>query len=352
MELLKLSLWSVTLATWLLALVIAGLTFLVLNALKRFASNRALAWVRQTETDLDDLVVGLFGRTWYMFLVAVSVYVGSMMLALPDVEYGIRTVVVILFLIQGALWGTGVIDYVIAHQEKERVERDLDAAATINALSYVGKGALWTVAVLLALDNIPGVEVDALIASLGIGGIAVALAVQNILGDLFASLSIVLDKPFIIGDAITVGDYVGTVEHIGVKSTRVRSLTGEQLVFSNSDLLNSRIRNYQRMEERRVAFTVGVAYQTAYEQLVEIPQAVQEIVEAQSQTRFNRVHLKECGDFSLTFEIVYHMLTTNYTAFMDTQQAINLGIIRWFAQHNIEFAYPTQTVFLGKEQHG
>ena len=106
------------------------------------------------------------------------------------------------------------------------------------------------------------------------------------------------------------------------------------------------------MEERRVAFTIGVAYQTAYQSLVEIPGAVQVIVEAQPQTRFNRVHLKECGDFSLTFEIVYHMLTTNYTAFMDTQQAINLGIIRWFAQHNIEFAYPTQTVFLGKEQHG
>lgn len=351
MELLKLSLWSDPLATWLLALVIAVLIFLALIALKRIASNRALAWVRQTETDLDDLVVELSGRTWYLFLVAVSVYVGSLMLALPKVEYGIRTIVVILFLIQGALWGTGVIDYVISHQERELVKRDPDATTTISALGYVGKGALWAVAVLLALDNIPGVEVDTLIASLGIGGVAVALAVQNILGDLFASLSIVLDKPFVIGDAITVGDYVGTVEHIGVKSTRVRSLTGEQLIFPNSDLLSSRIRNYQRMEVRRVAFTIGVAYQTAYAKLVEIPRVVQEIVEAQPQTRFGRAHLKECGDFSLTFEIVYHMLTTDYNVYMDTQQAINLAIIRRFAQHGIEFAYPTQTVFLGKEQH-
>ena len=338
--------------TWLLALLIAVLIFLTLNVLKRIVFNRAHAWVRQTETDLDDLVVELFNRTWLMFLLAVSGYVGSQLLVLPEVELGIRTAMVILFLIQAALWGTGVIDYLVSHQEREQAKRELDATTTINALSYVGKGALWTVVVLLALNNVPGVEVDALIASLGIGGVAVALAVQNILGDLFASLSIVVDKPFVIGDAISVGDYVGTVEHIGIKSTRARSLTGEQLIFSNSDLLNSRIRNYQRMEERRVAFTIGVAYQTAYQSLVEIPEAIQEIVEAQPQTRFGRAHLKECGDFSLTFEIVYRMLTTNYTAFMDTQQAIILAIIRWFEQRNIQFAYPTQTVFLRKEQCG
>jgi small-conductance mechanosensitive channel len=174
------------------------------------------------------------------------------------------------------------------------------------------------------------------------------LAVQNVLGDLFASLSIVLDEPFVIGDFITVEEYMGTVEHIGLKTTRVRSLTGEQLVFSNSDLLDSRIRNYGRMADRRVSFTLGVACETPYEKLVEIPAIVQEIVEAQPQTRFGRAHFESYGDFSLDYEIVYYMLTSDYDVFMDTQQAINLQILRRFAEEGIQLPYPTQTVFVAK----
>jgi small-conductance mechanosensitive channel len=215
-------------------------------------------------------------------------------------------------------------------------------------LSFVGKVILWAVAVLLALDNLPGIQVDTLIASLGVGGVAVALAVQNVLGDLFASLSIVLDEPFVIGDSISVGEYVGTVEHIGLKSTRVRSLTGEQLVFSNADLLDSRIRNYGRMDERRASFSLGVANETPYAKLVEIPAIVQEIVEAQPYARFGRAHLKEFGDFALNHEIVYYLLTSDYTVFMDTQQAINLEILRRFAEEEIELPYPTQTVQLAR----
>ncbi|MBL7064775.1 MAG: mechanosensitive ion channel family protein [Anaerolineae bacterium] len=348
MDILERTLWGNTLATWLLALAVAVLAFLVLGALKRILSRGMLAWVKKTETDLDDLVVNLFGRTWYLFLVAVSIAAGSLVLTLPAVESGIHTVLVILFWVQAALWGSGVIDYLVSRPAKEQAEEDRSAATTVNMLGYVGKGILWTVAVLLALDNIPGVEVTALIASLGVGGIAVALAVQNILGDLFASLSIVLDKPFVIGDSITVGEYVGTVEHIGLKSTRVRSLTGEQLVFSNSDLLSSRIRNYGRMDERRALFTLGVTCQTPYDKLVEIPGIVQEIIEAQPQTRFGRAHFKAYGDFSLDFEIVYYMVTSDYSVFMDVQQAINLEIFRRFAEEGIELAYPTQTVFVTK----
>jgi len=215
-------------------------------------------------------------------------------------------------------------------------------------MGFVSKVTLWTIVVLLALDNFPKVEVDTLIASLGIGGVAVALAVQNILGDLFASLSIVLDKPFILGDFITVEDYRGTVVHIGLKSTRLRSLTGEQLIFSNSDLLNSRIRNYKRMEERRVVFTISVTYQTSYEKLVTIPTIIQEIIEAQSQTSFDRVHFKEYGEFALNFEVVYYMLISNYDTFMDAQQAINLALFKRFAEESIAFAYPTQTVLVAE----
>ena len=348
MDILERAFWGNTLVTWLLALAIATFVFLVLNILKRTMSRKVLAWVKKTETDMDDLVVDLFGRTWYLFLIMISIYAGSLVLALPpQAEPWMRTVMVILFWVQVALWGTGVVDYLVSRQVKEQGKKAA-AATTINALGYVGKVVLWAVVLLLVLDNIPGIEVDTLVASLGIGGIAVALAVQNILGDLFASLSIALDQPFVIGDSITVEEYVGMVEHIGLKSTRIRSLTGEQLVFSNSDLLNSRIRNYGRMEERRVSFTLGVTCQTPYEKLVEIPRTVQGIVEAQPQMRFGRAHFKAYGDFSLNFEIVYYVLTSDYDVFMDIQQAINLEIFRRFAEDGIELAYPTQTVFVAQ----
>lgn len=348
MDVLEQTLWGNTLADWLLALAVGVLTFLVLSILKRFLYRRALALAKKTETDLDDLAVHLFGRTWYLFLVTVSIYAGSLVLTLPRVESGLRTALVILLWIQAALWGSGVIDYLVSQQAKKQSKENGTAATTFNALGYAGKVILWTLALLLALDSIPGVEVDALIASLGVGGIAVALALQSILGDLFASLAIALDKPFVIGDSIGVGEYTGTVEHVGLKSTRLRSLTGEQLIFSNSDLLGSRIRNYKRMADRCVSFTIGVTYQTPHEKLVKIPAIVQETIEAQPETRFGRAHFKEYGDFSLNFEIVYYMLTPDYGVFMDVQQAINLEILRRFTEEGIEFAYPTQTVFVEK----
>jgi small-conductance mechanosensitive channel len=187
-----------------------------------------------------------------------------------------------------------------------------------------------------------------MVASLGIGGIAVALALQNVLGDLLASLSIVLDKPFVIGDMVVVGDLSGTVEHVGLKTTRVRSLSGEQLVFSNSDLLSSRIRNFKRMDERRVLFQIGVVYGTPRAKLEAIPGMVKEAVEAQSNARFDRCHFKTFGASSLDFETVYYMRVPDYQAYMDTQHAINMAIYQRFEDEGLEFAFPTQTIFLEK----
>ena len=198
---------------------------------------------------------------------------------------------------------------------------------------------------LVALDT-AGIDITALVAGLGVGGIAVALAVQNILGDLFASLSIVLDKPFVIGDFIIVGDMMGTVEHIGMKTTRVRSLSGEQLVFSNTDLLSSRIRNYKRMQERRALFRFGVTYQTSRDLLARIPEVVREVIEGRDETRFDRAHFAGFGDSSLDFEVVYYMLVPDYNAYMDTQQAVNLELVGRFEEIGIDFAYPTRTVFV------
>jgi small-conductance mechanosensitive channel len=229
------------------------------------------------------------------------------------------------------------------------VEGESTQIATSTALTFVGKLVLWSVALLLVLENL-NFDVSALVASLGVGGIAVALAAQNILGDLFASLSILFDKPFVVGDFIFVGDMMGTVEKVGLKTTRVRSLFGEQLVFSNNDLLSSRIKNYKRMEERRVVFTLGVTYQTNAEQLELIPGIIKETIENQEKVRFDRSHFKGYGDFALLFETVYWVTDPDYNLYMDIQQRINLELFRHFEEQGIEFAYPTQTIHLAAGQ--
>jgi len=213
-----------------------------------------------------------------------------------------------------------------------------------HATGYDGGVALfWQTA--SETDNL-GFNVTTLVASLGIGGVAVALAVQNILGDLFASLSIALDKPFVIGDFIVVDDIAGTVEHVGLKTTRVRSLSGEQVVFSNADLLKSRIHNYKRLYERRVLFGFGVLYRTPPEQLAAIPPMVREIITGQVGTRFDRAHFKGFGASSLDFEVVYFVLDPDYNRYMDIQQAINLELVNRFAAAGVEFAFPTRTVHI------
>ena len=173
-----------------------------------------------------------------------------------------------------------------------------------------------------------------------------ALAVQNILGDLFASLSIVLDKPFVVGDFLAVGEHLGSVEKIGLKTTRLRSLSGEQLVFSNTDLLKSRIKNYGRMFERRVAFKIGVTYETPREKLKRIPRIIREIIQGRENTRFDRSHFQEYGAYSLNFETVYYVLSPDYAVYMDIQQDIYFELHERLEQEGVEFAYPTQKLFL------
>jgi small-conductance mechanosensitive channel len=227
------------------------------------------------------------------------------------------------------------------------MEDDITGTTSLSIIKFIGRLVLWSVLTLVALDTI-GVNITAFITTLGIGGVAIALALQKILSDLFASLSIVLDKPFVVGDFIVVDDYMGNVQYIGMKTTRIRSLGGEQIIISNSELLTSRIRNYKRMEERRIIFTLGVTYQTPAKKLEKIPRLVKEAVEAVPLTRFDRAHFMKYGDFSLNFDIVYYVLSPDYLEYANTQQAINMGIHKKFEEEGIEFAYPTQTLFLNK----
>lgn len=349
---LRFELWNNTVLRWLMALLVAVLAWSVLRLVMGLLRRRVRRFAEGTKTHWDDGIIATLNNTKGWFLLVVALYFASLVLIMPDQARNVvETVAVLALLLQAALWGNQFMMFAIEHGMRERRETDPAAATTISALSFVGKLVLWSVVLLLALDNM-GIDVTALVAGLGVGGIAVALAAQNILGDLFASLSIVLDQPFVLGDFIIVGSEMGTVEKIGLKTTRVRSLSGEQLIFSNTDLLQSRIRNYKRMNERRIVFSVGVIYGTPKEKLAAMPDMIREVVEAQKDVRLDRAHFKSFGDFSLNYEVVYYMLVPDYNAYMDTQQAINLAIYERFAAEGIEFAYPTQTLFLEKTADG
>lgn len=348
MPLLDLTFWSNTVRQWLIAAGIGALTWIVVRLALRIIQGRLRAIAARTTTEWDDLVLEALSRTRRVFILAVALYAGATVLDLPDrVESLVRTVTVLTVLLQIGLWLSAGLRFWLDRYTRRELESDRGAATTVSALGFVGRLALWSLVLLMALDNI-GVDVTALVAGLGIGGIAVALAAQNILGDLFASLSIVLDKPFVLGDFVIVDDFMGNVEHIGLKTTRVRSLWGEQVIFSNSDLLNSRLRNFGRMAQRRVVFELGVTYQTPRAKLQMIPGIVREAIEAQPKTRFDRSHFKTYGDFALLFESVYYVLAPDFNTYMDVHQAINLAIHERFEAEEIEFAYPTQTLFLEK----
>lgn len=247
---------------------------------------------------------------------------------------------------QIALWGNRIITAAV--QNAFALQRNTDPASATHLMlaGLVGRVILWSTAALAILDNL-GFNITTVMASLGIGGIAVALAVQNILGDVFSSVSIAMDKPFVIGDFIVVDSYMGTVEYVGMKTTRLRSLGGEQIIFSNAELLKNRIRNYKRMQERRVLFEFGIAYETPLEEIERLPQTVMEIISASYlETRFDRAHFKGYGDSALQFEVVYYVLDPDYNKYMDIQQEINLALLAALRERNIDFAYPTRTLHI------
>ena len=207
---------------------------------------------------------------------------------------------------------------------------------------------IWFLGLVFLLGNW-GIEVTPIIAGLGIGGIAVALAAQNILGDLFSYFVIFFDRPFEAGDFIIVDDKMGTIEYVGIKTTHIRALGGEQIIIGNSNLTNSRIHNYKRMARRRVVFGIDVEYGTPFEKLNRIPSLLKSIVEQQKLVTFDRAHFASYKDWSLRFEVVYYVLSADYNVFMDTQQSINLDIYKEFEQEKISFAFPTQTMFVKDE---
>ena len=217
----------------------------------------------------------------------------------------------------------------------------------MEVLKKVVKGVLWAIAIIIVLSNF-GYNVSTLAAGLGIGGIAIAFAFQAILGDIFASFSIYFDKPFKIGDFILIGNDMGTVKHIGIKTTRIQTLQGQELIVSNKELTETRVHNYKKMERRRISFTFGVEYDTKLKKLEKILEIVKEIFKKIKIADLDRVHFKQFGDFSLNFEVVYYVNKPDYLEYMDTQQEINFALKERFEKESIEFAFPTQTIYVNK----
>ena len=346
MEFLQFTFLGNEVGRWLLALAAGFLLHLVLRLVIGVVARRLEKVAARTATLWDDLAIFLVRRTKFFFLFLAGILVVAHLLVLPE---GLRRVVRIAalmgFLLQTGIWLNAAVTFWLKEARRKDLAEDRSRATTIVAMAFGVRLVVWSVLLLLGLDNL-GIDITALVAGLGIGGIAIALAVQNILGDLFASLSIILDKPFLVGDFLIIDEHLGTVEQIGLKTTRLRSLSGEQLIFSNTDLLKSRIRNYGRMFQRRVLFSIGVTYQTPREKLRRIPAILKEAVEAQERTRFDRAHFKAYGDYSLVFETVYFVLAPEFNIYMDIQQAVNFTIHERFEAEGIEFAYPTQTLHL------
>lgn len=332
---------------WGVAIAVAIAAFLALLVVRKLLLGRLREIAKRTTTELDDVLVEIVGRTRPYFLTAAAAVFGSRFLVLPPTtDRYVAGAFDLILLVQCGLWGATAVELWVQQRSGRRlVGADVASATTMRALGIAIKVVLWVVIFITALDKF-GVNVTTLVTGLGIGGVAVALAVQNILGDLFAALSIVLDKPFDVGDFITVDQVAGTVERIGLKTTRLRSISGEQVIASNSDLLKSRIRNYKRMVERRVVFTTDVTYDTPPETMARIPAIIREVVSAQQPVRFDRSHFTQYTDSALRIETVYFVLDADYTRYLDIQQTINLEVLRRFNADRIGFAFPTRTIVM------
>jgi len=341
-------------ADWLEALAITVLVLLVALLLERLLARRferppGAAAAAGPPAAARELVLELMRRTRWALLLLPAVFLGALALVLSRHVYAtLRTLAILAVLLQVALWATVGIELWVNHERRRRLAQDAASATLIGAQDFVLRLVLWVFIALVALDNL-GVNVTALVAGLGVGGIAIALALQNILGDILAALSIAADKPFLLGDTIQVDNFVGTVEDVGLKTTRLRSLSGEQLIFANSDLLKSRIRNLKRMADRRVVLAFGVDYKTSADQVEKIPLLLRGILEAQPGVRFGRAHLKGFGQGSLDLEAVYFLADPDYDVYMDTQQAVLLALMRALEREGIRLAQPDRTLWIAAE---
>ncbi|HAE85067.1 MAG TPA: hypothetical protein DCG78_00960 [Anaerolineaceae bacterium] len=328
------------LSSWLKGLLTAILVWLVLTLLRHFILKLTVRTHRE-ESLLHQLTQSFSQIT--MIIIALASL--TAFLTLPDQAHQIlRIVYLVAAGLQAGRWLTSLVDHWVHTQISAVPEGEVSRRASLTTLSGFFKVAIWVIVVLIVLDNIPNFNLSSIIAGLGLGGIAIGLAAQNVIKDLLSSLTINLDKPFTVGDSIQVGDISGTVENIGIRSTRLKTLSGEELIISNNDLLSSRVQNFQKMEERRVSFTLLVDYGTPLEKLQQIPDILEEVISPINLLRFGRAHLKAFGENALQYEVVYFVTSGNFADFVQGQHALNLALLKRFQQEEIKFGSVTPSL--------
>jgi small-conductance mechanosensitive channel len=330
---------------WGYSVVTFLVTLTVLPIIRGFIAARRRSWTALDKLKVHtavELTTLLVERTSRVFLFAVALFLASRHLVFPPrLERIVEIIIVCLFWLQVGLWGMASVRFGIDVRRAQNTELDSMLSGSLDVILFCAGLIIWAMVMLLALDNL-GVQIKPLLAGLGIGGIAVALAVQTVLSDVLASVSIALDKPFSVGDSLTIDTFQGTVEHIGVKSTRLRSLSGEQIIIANADIIKARVRNFGRMSDRRAVFQFGVNYDTPTDVLAKIPGEIRKIVEVQADTRFDRCHLLTYGDTALQYELVYYMTKPDFGLYADTQQAINLALLDKLRELKVALAAPTR----------
>lgn len=334
-----------TVGQWAMAAGIVVVVFFAALIIRRVIRTHYARMAATAQMEFMELPLKVASQTTVLFLLIAAFFAGLQSLNLPaKPDRLLLTIMTIAAFWQVGVWVASAVATWLERKQRYALERDRAAAGSFGIIAFVARALIWALVLLLTLDNL-GIDITALVAGLGIGGIAVALAVQNVLGDLLASLSITLDRPFVVGDAVAVGDFNGTVEQIGIKSVRLRSVNGEQIVMSNADMLSSRLRNYGRMRERRSVFTINLALDSQPDKLKRVPPGLRAIIEAEQNVRFDRSHFARIGAGSLEFETVFIVTTADYGRYMDIQQSINLKIIELLEREGLELAVPVQRLW-------
>jgi small-conductance mechanosensitive channel len=334
------------LSDYLIAIIILLCSIILIKVLRRSTFSNLRKWAAKSENIYDDAIITILEKNLIPIAYIASIYLGISNLTLhPILKKTVEVLVVVISTILAIRLISAGVEYVIKIYWINYQRDNVNLEQSIDALMPAIRIVIWVIGIIFLLDNL-GFDISAVVTSLGIGGVAIALASQGVLQDLFSYFSILLDRPFELGDFIVVGDYLGSVEYVGIKTTRLKSVNGEQIVMGNSDLVGSRIRNFKKMRERRIVFKFGVVYQTTTEQLAQIPDWVREIIDQTESATCDRAHFAGYGEYSLNFEVVYLIDTNDYNVYMNAQQEINLAVKNKFADHGIEFAYPTQVTYL------
>lgn len=337
-----------TVQAYLIVLGCIALGLLLVTAFKKYVLKRIRKAVASTDTHIDDFIVDNIGKYVVPIVYFTIIYACLKSLVWPERFANMLEVVYVVIMTYYAIRLISGILLMLLESYIRGQEGGEEKVKQMGGIILIMNVMIWILGLVFMFGNL-GYDVTAIIAGMGIGGIAIALAAQNILGDLFNYFVIFFDQPFEVGDFLVVGDKNGVVEKIGIKTTRIHTLSGEQLVFSNSDLTNSRIHNYKKMRRRRIVFAVGVTYETPVEQVRGIPALLKEIVESQEGVQFDRAHFKSFGDSSLDFEIVYYVNSAEYNTYMDVQQEFNLQIYEKFGERGISIAFPTRTLYVRNE---